>query len=167
MQGHGRPGRATRRGGPGAGGGVRALSSTLVHELRVRYAECDPQGVVFNSRYLEYFDIGLTELWREALGSYDGVMVEHGVDIVVAEATVRYHAPLRFDDLFDVRVALARLGTTAMTTGIELLRGPDLVAEGELRHVFVGRVTATKTTIPYPIRAALQRYVQGGAQLSP
>jgi len=109
----------------------------------------------------------LTELWREALGSYDGVMVEHGVDIVVAEATVRYHAPLRFDDLFDVRVALARLGTTAMTTGIELLRGPDLVAEGELRHVFVGRVTATKTPIPDPIRAALQRYVQGEAQLSP
>ena len=41
------------------------MSRVLVHPLRVRYAECDPQGVVFNSRYLEYFDVALTELWRE------------------------------------------------------------------------------------------------------
>ena len=33
---------------------------------RVRYAECDPQGIVFNSRYLEYLDIGITEYWRAA-----------------------------------------------------------------------------------------------------
>ena len=58
----------------------------LVHELRVRYAECDPQGIVFNSRYLEYFDVALTELWREALGSYDEPMIAEGVDLVVAEA---------------------------------------------------------------------------------
>ena len=127
---------------------ARGKARELTHGLRVRYAECDPQGVVFNSRYLEYFDIGLTELWREALGSYDEVMVKHGVDIVVAEATVRYGTPLRFDDVFDVRVAVARLGTTAMTTRIELRRGPDLVADGELRHVFVRRGTAAKTPIP-------------------
>ena len=33
---------------------------------RVRYAEIDAQAVVFNSRYLEYFDIGITEYWRAA-----------------------------------------------------------------------------------------------------
>ena len=37
---------------------------------RVRYAEIDAQAVVFNSRYLEYFDIGITEYWRAA-GVYD------------------------------------------------------------------------------------------------
>ena len=35
---------------------------------RVRYAEIDAQRVVFNSRYLEYFDIGITEYWRAAVG---------------------------------------------------------------------------------------------------
>jgi acyl-CoA thioesterase FadM len=31
------------------------------HRLRVRYHECDPQGVVFNANYLAYFDIALIE----------------------------------------------------------------------------------------------------------
>ena len=39
------------------------------HVLRVRFGECDPQGIVFNAHYVAYFDVALTELWREALGS--------------------------------------------------------------------------------------------------
>ena len=70
------------------------------HRLRVRYNECDPQGVVFNANYLTYFDITMGELWRE-LGGYQA-MVDAGVDMVVAEATIRYLAPLRFDDEIEV-----------------------------------------------------------------
>ena len=45
----------------------------FVHELRVRYGECDPQGIVFNANYLAYFDHTVTELWRaSAIGSWDG-----------------------------------------------------------------------------------------------
>lgn len=136
------------------------MSSELVHELRVRYAECDPQGIVFNSRYLEYFDIALTELWREALGSYGGVMEELGIDLVVAEAGIRFRSPLRFDDVFEVRAALDRLGTTSMTTAIVLGRGGDPMADGELRHVFVDRAGGGKTAIPERVREALGPYLR-------
>jgi acyl-CoA thioesterase FadM len=34
------------------------VSAPLNHELRVRYGECDPQGVVFNAHYLAHLDIG-------------------------------------------------------------------------------------------------------------
>ena len=44
------------------------------HTLRVRYAECDAQGIVFNANHFAYFDITLTELWREAFGSYDAMV---------------------------------------------------------------------------------------------
>src|SRR6478735_9022413 len=101
------------------------MSRVLVHGLRVRYAECDPQGVVFNSRYLEYFDVALTELWREAFGNYDEVMTGLDVDLVVAEARVRYLASLRFDDEFDLRAVVARLGTTSTTVSIEIARGGE------------------------------------------
>ena len=40
----------------------------FVHEIRVRYGECDPQGIVFNANYLAYFDVAFTELWRAAVG---------------------------------------------------------------------------------------------------
>ena len=61
------------------------MSEPFRHRLRVRYNECDPQGVVFNANYLTYFDLTMTELWRE-LGGYQA-MVDAGVDMVVAEAT--------------------------------------------------------------------------------
>ena len=81
----------------------RAVSAIFTHRLRVRYSECDPQGVVFNANYVTYFDIALTELWREAIGPY-AEMMAGGADMVVAEARVRYLAPARFDDVLDVAI---------------------------------------------------------------
>ncbi len=46
---------------------------------------------------------------------------------------------LRFDDEFELRTTVSRLGTTSMTTAIEVVRDGDVVAEGELRHVFLAR----------------------------
>src|SRR4030095_16455395 len=48
----------------------------FVHRLRVRFHECDPQGVVFNAHYFSYFDVALTEMWREAFGSYANVVAD-------------------------------------------------------------------------------------------
>ena len=66
------------------------------HTLRVRYSECDPQGVVFNANYVAYLDVVITELWREALGRYQD-LVDSGVDMVVAEVNVRYLGSAAFD----------------------------------------------------------------------
>ena len=125
------------------------------HRLRVRYHECDPQGVVFNANYLAYFDMGITELFREALGGYQ-TMFEKGVDIVVAEARVRYLAPLRFDDEFELVVAVADLGTTSMRTELAVEHEGETAAEGELRHVFIDRNQGAKAPIPDQVRAALE-----------
>jgi acyl-CoA thioester hydrolase len=126
------------------------------HRLRVRYNECDPQGVVFNANYLMYFDLTITELWRE-LGGYQ-TMVEAGVDLVVAEATVRYRSALRFDDEFEVQATIAKLGDTSMQTEVVIARNGEAVAEGELRHVFIEAGGGAKAPIPEPIRSGLERY---------
>lgn len=127
------------------------------HTLRVRFQECDPQGVVYFARYPEYYDIAITELWREALGSY-GAMVDAGVDIVVAEQRVRYLAPARFDELVDVDVTVDRLGTTSMQSSYSVSRAGETLVQGEFRHVFVAVATKAKTPIPEEIRAALSGY---------
>ena len=123
----------------------------------MRYGECDPQGVVFNANYLMYFDVALTELWREAIGSYEE-MTESGTDMVVAEARCRYLAPAGFDDELDVYVEVARLGTTGLTTSVEVRRETTTVVEGEMRHVFIDPATKAKKPIPDEIRTALARY---------
>ena len=127
------------------------------HRLRVRYNECDPQNAVFNANYLTYFDIAISELWREALGSYE-TMLGGGTDMVVAEASVRYLAPLRFDEEFEVVATVKRIGTTSLITAMAVQRGGETVAEGELRHVFVDPAGGEKKPVPDEIRAALERY---------
>jgi acyl-CoA thioester hydrolase len=129
------------------------VSEPFRHRLRVRYNECDPQGVVFNANYLTYFDLTMTELWRE-LGGYQS-MVDAGVDMVVAEANILYRAPLRFDDEFEARATVVRLGSTSMETEIELVRGEETIVEGKLRHVFIESGGGPTAPIPESIRARL------------
>ena len=69
--------------------------------LRVRYIECDMQGHVFNAHYLTWFDVAHTELLREA--GFPGSFEREAVDVVVAEAQVRYRSPARFDEELERR----------------------------------------------------------------
>src|SRR3954454_13260609 len=156
VQGDGEPGGDARQEGPGAGEGVRDVSEPFRHRLRVRYNECDPQGHVFNANYLAYFDLAMTELWRE-LGGYDA-MVSDGVDMVVAEANIRYLASLGFDDETDLIVRSVRLGNTSMTSELAIERGGETVAEGTLRHVFVESNGGGTSPIPAPVRTGLAAY---------
>jgi acyl-CoA thioester hydrolase len=133
------------------------MGRPFVHPLRVRYAECDRQGVVFNAHYFAYFDVAMTELWRAAMGRYD-VMIERGIDMVVAEAQARFLDSARFDDEIDLEVAVERLGTTGATTRHRVVRDGDVLVEGTLRHVFVDPETLEKTPIPDWLRAALAPY---------
>jgi len=124
------------------------------HPLRVRYAECDPQQIVFNANYFAYFDIAMTELWRAAVGSY-GMMIERGIDMVVAEASARFLGAARFDDELVLEVQITRLGNTSCVTRHRVLRGGEGLVEGEMRHVFVDPQSLEKIPAPEWLRDAL------------
>jgi acyl-CoA thioester hydrolase len=128
------------------------------HPLRVRFGECDPQGIVFNAHYVAWFDIAVTELFREALGSW-AAMQERGVDVVVAEVNALFRAPARADDLVTLRAAIEGFGTTSMRLAVDVLRDGELLVEGRLRHVFVDARAWTKTPVPDWIRERLGPYV--------
>lgn len=128
------------------------------HTLRVRYSECDPQGVVFNANYVAYFDVIITELWREALGRYQD-LVDSGTDMVVAEVNVRFLGPAGFDDEVEFAARLTRLGETAISTRIDASTGGRPVVEGRMRHVFIDAATKEKRPMPGHIREALLPYL--------
>ena len=123
------------------------MAEPFVHHLRVRYSECDPQGVVFNAHYLAYIDHTITELWRVAFGGYQA-MLDRGVDIVVAEVRMRFMGSARFDEELALEATVIHMGTTSMTSAHRFRRGDDLLLEAEIRHVFVETETASKTPIP-------------------
>jgi acyl-CoA thioester hydrolase len=136
------------------------MSQRFRHRIRVRFNECDPQGVVFFANYLMYVDVAMTEFWREAFGGY-ATMVENGIDVMVAEAGLRYRGSARFDDDIDVILWVARLGDSSVVTPFALERAADgaLLVEGEVRQVFVDTSSYEKRAMPAPVREGLDRYL--------
>jgi len=136
------------------------MAEPFRHRLRVRWSECDLQGVVFYPTYLAYLDHTVTELWREAIGPYTEMIPSHGVDMVVAEAGMRYRGSARFDDELDIAASITRLGETSITTSFRIKRVADgaLLTEGELRHVFVDPTDFSKREMPATVRTALERF---------
>jgi acyl-CoA thioester hydrolase len=128
------------------------------HELRVRYGECDSQGIVFNANYLAYVDVALTELWRQAFGSY-GAMVERGVDTVVHEANLRFRASARFDDILALEGGFEPPGRTSAVLRLAFRRGEEELAEATLRYVFVDTKSWETTPIPDWVREGLAPFV--------
>ncbi|MER7079584.1 acyl-CoA thioester hydrolase [Saccharopolyspora kobensis] len=128
--------------------------TAFTHRIRVRYSECDQQGVVFNGHYLFFYDVAVVELFRARIGSWQQVL-ERGVDLVVAETRLRYRAPARFDDEIDISLPVTHLGTTSLVISPQFHRDGRLLADGEVRHVFVDPATGQKTPIPEDLRSAL------------
>jgi acyl-CoA thioester hydrolase len=139
------------------------VPAPFTHTLRVRYGECDPQGIVFNANYVAWFDQAMVELWRETLGSWS-VMLDRGVDVVVAEVNARFRAPARPDELLTIRTSVTSFGRTSLNVAVDVLRDDELLVEGRVRHVFLDPSTWTPTPIPDWIRDGLAPYHVPGDQ---
>ena len=122
------------------------------HTFRVRYAEVDPQSVVFNSRYLEYADLLVSEYFREARsrGMPDA-------EFHVRKAEVDYLAPIRLDELIEGQLVVEAIGTSSMKTLITLHGAEDgsLRAEIHLLTVHVELPAGRPTPVPDAVRQAM------------
>jgi acyl-CoA thioester hydrolase len=124
--------------------------------FRVRYSEIDGQKIVFNSRYLEYADVGLTEFWRWAdLARLGPEWLEAEFNVVRAQ--VAYKRAFRFDDLVEAFVRVERVGNSSMTMRIDLCDAEtgELHAEVEMVSVHVDLAERRSRPIPDAVRAAL------------
>src|SRR5688572_33256562 len=83
-------------------------------QFRVRYGETDRMGVVYHAEYLAWCEMGRTEYIRSRGMSYAD-MERRGVPLVVAQASIRYHAPARYDDMIRVSTVLSELGSCGLT----------------------------------------------------
>jgi acyl-CoA thioester hydrolase len=137
-----------------SGAAPEAVGEPFAHSIRVRFAECDLQGVVFNAHYLAYIDVAITELWRAALGSYQ-TMLDRGVDIVVADAHLRFHAGARFDQELTLELAITHMGNASIVTRHRIAHLDCALVDATMVHVTVDRKTLSKTPIPDWLRAGL------------
>ena len=83
-------------------------------EFRVRYAETDQMGVVYHANYLVWCEVGRTELIRQRFASYAEVE-RAGVLLAVSEASLRFHAAARYDDMIRVETTVREVRSRTVT----------------------------------------------------
>lgn len=129
---------------------------------RVRYNEVDPQSIVFNSRYLEFFDAANVEFFR-SFGYPIDVMSAAGLETVVVEVNIRYHASVRIDQLLHIDVSCPQLGNSSFDLDFEVrVQDPEtgfisenVATSATISYVNVDQVTRKSTPIPPVFRSFL------------
>jgi acyl-CoA thioester hydrolase len=120
----------------------------FAHRLRVRYAELDPQRIVFNAHYLTYFDVALTEYLRALEFRGEAGFAGHGTDIHVVNATLDFRASARHDDELLVAARVEYLGRTSMRFHMACFRDPTLLVEARLTYVNATRDGQVPAPLP-------------------
>ena len=131
------------------------------HRLRVRWAEVDMQKIVFNAHYLMYFDTAIADYWRALALPYETAMASLEGDLYVRKATIEFSASARMDDVLDVGLKCARVGTSSMVFEGGLFRGDELLVTCELVYVFADPATQTSKPVPPVLRQIFSDYEAG------
>jgi acyl-CoA thioester hydrolase len=126
----------------------------FTHRIRVRYAEIDGQGVVFNAHWMTYFDDSCTR-FMESLG-FGPEFWTVEFDVMLVRAVVEWQGSARFDEWIDVDVAPARLGTKSFDLQYRASVGERPVCEATITYVAVTPGENTSVAIPEKVRAALE-----------
>tara|TARA_A100001037_G_scaffold167377_1_gene150462 strand:- start:4638 stop:5120 length:483 start_codon:yes stop_codon:yes gene_type:complete len=131
--------------------------------IRVRWSECDRQGIAFNGAYLEYLEIAQAEYFRN-LGYSIYELAETGFfDTVVVHTDLSFLSPVRVDEVLELHCSITKLKTTSMYFRVNIYN-----QTGEhttiINAVYVGydQTTGTKKNIPEDIRTLIESFERDG-----
>ena len=135
--------------------------------VRVRWQECDAQGIAFNGSYLGWLEVAQAEYFRNLGFSIYRVAAAGYFDSAVAKVTIEYKAPVRVDEMLDLRAKVSRIGNTSLILQVAIFPEGD---DGDrdaltfMEAVYVGFYADTGGTrrVPDDIRALVERWEEAG-----
>jgi len=133
----------------------------FVERSRVRWAEVDLQGIVFNGHYLMYFDTAVAGYWRALAMPYHDTMQALQGDFYVRKAALEYEASARYDEQLEVGVRCAGIGKSSMRLHCAVFRGGQRLVHGELVYVFADPATQTSRPVPPLLREWFEGFEAG------
>ncbi len=112
-------------------------NQTLIYtsQLRVRYAETDAMGVVYNGNYFTFFEVARVELMRHFRMVYAD-LEKAGCQLPLTETGAKYLKPAVYDDLLDIKAVCTYNGGVRLNFEYEVYRGEDLLTIGFTKHTF-------------------------------
>ncbi len=132
---------------------------THTTELRVRYADTDKMQFVYNGKYLEYFEVGRTELLRSTGLSYSE-LEKNGYQLPLIEANVKYKNPAYYDDVLEIEASVKELYSPRVRIEYVIRRKEtkELIAEGYTTHIFIKADTKKAVRPPQIYIDALKKF---------
>jgi acyl-CoA thioester hydrolase len=122
------------------------LTSRL--EIRVRFCETDLMGIVHHANYLAWFEAGRVD-WLRKRGVRYHEWVAADVHLPVVESHLRYRKPARFDEVLTVETTRSDLSRVTVRFGYRVLRGDELLCEGDTLLACVGQALGAKRIPPF------------------
>ena len=141
-----------------------AASPRFARKVSIRFAHCDPAGIIFFPQYLVLFN-GLVEDWfNQALAHPYAQMLGHertGLPIVHLECD--FLAIARMGDAVHLDLAVQKLGSRSLELVLRCV-GADGVIRAVARKVlvFTSLDSHQAVAVPGPIRVAIERWMAGG-----
>jgi acyl-CoA thioester hydrolase len=117
-------------------------------ERRVRFHETDAMGVVHHASYLRYLEDARVDFLRQLGRPYSMLRDVDGIEFAVIGIELAYHAPLRFDELFEVHAGIGAVGRASFTIEYLVERDGLSVLAGHTRHATLEIGTHRATRVP-------------------
>ncbi len=111
------------------------LEITNIAKIRVRYADTDKMGIVYNGNYFTYFEVGRTELMRNNGLSYTSLEAA-GFYLPLIESYAKYINSALYDDELDVFAELKWDGSPRLKFDYSISRNSELLCKGHTLHCF-------------------------------
>ena len=108
------------------------------HKIKVYYRDVDQMGIVYNTRYLEYFEESRTELLK-SIGLSVNKIEKAGIWLPVVTSHCRYYKGANFEQKLIVKSTIKTIPKAKLTIDYEINHADDLnlIADGYTEHAFV------------------------------
>ncbi|WP_240927830.1 MULTISPECIES: thioesterase family protein [unclassified Cellulophaga] len=113
---------------------------SFISQIRVRFVETDPLGIVWHGNYIQYFEDG-----REAFGRHHNIAYLNQKDFGYATPVVKsiseHKLPLRYGDVATIKTSYIDSRAAKMIFRYEIFNQENLlVCTGETVQVFVDQI---------------------------
>ena len=126
------------------------------HEIRVRFAETDAQGIAHHASFVVWLEVARVAYLAAHAGGYQAIR-DGGVEALTLEVRVRYHKAAYFDETLRVWTRCTDVRGARFSYEYRVERQGELVADGFTRHAVVDSETYRPTRVPAWLAEAVTR----------
>jgi 4-hydroxybenzoyl-CoA thioesterase len=118
-------------------------------QFTIEWGHCDPAGIVFSSRFFEFFDWGTWLLFEAALGTKPAdLAAAYGImGLPLVDTGARFLAPARFGDAVELTSEVSEFRRSSFDLAHRLFVRGELAVEGRETRVWAIRDPANPTLI--------------------